>query len=167
MSTPSAALNASSSVRPSAYERMSADEGVRLVRPHDVVDGRHALCVALPEAVGRGRELADQPVEGDERAVGRGAADDRPIRLVVALADVHREALVEPVRREVVRVLGRGVEHEMGQLVRDDDADPRVVDLARRDEREQRPDARDRQPTDVLANPGAERVTERGPRRRR
>ena len=78
------------------------DEGVRMIGPHDEVDGRHALRVSLPEPVGCRRELADQPVERDERAVGRGAPDDRPIRLVIALADVHRETFIEPVRREVV-----------------------------------------------------------------
>ena len=48
---------------------------------------------------------------------------------VVALGEVVGEALVQPVRRLVVRVARRGVEDEVGQLVRDDDPDPGVVDL--------------------------------------
>ena len=71
------------------------------------------------------------------------------------------EALVQPARREVVRVLDRRVEHEVDELVRDDVLDPRVVDLARRDEREQRPDVGVRLAADVLARARSERVVER------
>ena len=45
--------------------------------------------------------------------------------------------------------------------MRDDDADPGVVDRVGRDEREQRPDVRVRLAADVLARPGPQRAAER------
>ena len=66
--------------------------------------------------------------ERDEVARLDGVRDPVLVPGAVALGQVHREPLVEPARREPVRVLDRGVEHEVGQLVRDDDADPGVVD---------------------------------------
>ena len=61
----------------------------------------------------------------------------------------------------MVRIRRCRIEHEMGELVGDHDADPRIVDGIRRDEREERPDGRDGLATDVLPGPGPQGVIER------
>ena len=66
---PTAAVNASSSVRPSAYEPISADERVLAVRPDEVVDGGHALRVGEAEAIAVVGNCPVRPGERDERAV--------------------------------------------------------------------------------------------------
>ena len=70
---PSAALNASSSVRPSAYERIELDERVLAVRPDDEVDRRRRSPRRRRKKSWPCRELAGQPVERDERARRRAA----------------------------------------------------------------------------------------------
>ncbi len=130
-SLPSAAWNASSSVRPSTYEPMRSTMRVLAVGPDQVVDRRDALGVGEEEPLGAGRELAAETVERDERTVGGRGLDHAPVLGGVALAEVHRQTLVEPARREVVRVLDRGVEDEVGQLVGHHDLDPRIVDRVR------------------------------------
>ena len=54
-----------------------------------------------------------------------------------ALGQIDRDSLVEPARWEVVRVVDRGGEDEVRQLVGNDDADPRVVDVAGADVRDE------------------------------
>ena len=134
-------------------------QGVAAVGPDHEVDGRDALGVGEEEVLAVG-ELAGQPVERDERAVPGGRLDRAAVGRPVALALVDREALVEPARRAVVRVLRRRVEDEVDELVRDPDGDQRVVDLARRDEPEQRPDVGERRARDVLVGARTDRPVE-------
>ena len=131
------------------------------VDPDEVVDRRHALGIGQRELLARRRELAGQPVERDDRVGPDRSRRGRPPGVAVALGQVHREPLVEPTRREVVRVLDRGVEHEVGQLVGHDRVHPAGVDVVRDDVREHRPDVGVSLAPDVLAGPRPERVVER------
>jgi hypothetical protein len=56
------------------------------------------------------------------------------------------------VRRIVIGIVDRGLEHDVGQLVGDHGGDPRIVDLGGRDQREQRPDVGMGLAADVLAS---------------
>ena len=159
MSSPSAAVNASSSVRPCGVRADERDERVAAVRPDHVVDRADALRVGEEEVLAV-RELAGQAVERDERAGLRGGLVGAPVVRAVALALVDRQALVEPARRRVVRVRRGRVEHEVDELVRDPDGDQRIVDLVGRDEPEQRPDVGERRPGDVLVGARPERAVE-------
>ena len=61
----------------------------------------------------------------------------------------------------MVRVLDGGVEHEVDELVGDDATDLGVVDTARGDLGEERPDLGERLTTDVLLRARIERAVER------
>ena len=89
-------------------------------------------------------------------------AGDRAAPAVrVALGQVDRQPLVQPAGREVVRVLDRRVEDEVGELVRDDRADPGCVDLVGGDQGEHRPDVCVGLAADVLAGAGSQGIVER------
>jgi hypothetical protein len=136
------------------------DHRVLAMDPDQEVDGGHALGVREREPLVRRRELAGEPLQRNQRSVRGGTFDRAAVLRPVALGQVGREALVQPARREVVRVVHRRVEHEVDQLVGNDDINPRVVDLARRDQREERPDLGVRLAADVLARGGPEGVVE-------
>jgi len=85
-----------------------------------------------------------------------GVRDQRPVARVVALREIDGQAFVEPMRRGVVGVVDGRSEDEMGELVRDHDPDPGVVDRVGADIGEQRPDVGKRDTPDILARRGPE-----------
>ena len=125
-----------------------------------VVHGRDALCVRQEEVLAVG-ELSRQPIERDERA-GSGAGLDLPaVGRAVASALIDGQALVQPARGRVIRVPRRRVEHKVHELVRDAHGHERIVDLARRDEAEQRPDGGIGCPGDIFVGARPEGGVER------
>ncbi len=147
---------------PVGVRRDELHERVLAVGPDEEVDGGDALPVGEAEPVLACRELPDQTRQRDQRPLADRVGDRRAVVGGIAFALVDGEALVQPARRVVVRVAHRRVEDEMGQLVRDDGLHPGVVDLGRRDQREQRPDLGIGLAADVLARAGSEGVVERG-----
>ena len=123
---PAPAVNASSSVSPSAYAVTSATQRVlalrraRGSRSPTPTRRRRGTCGRRRSGTGR----RGRPAGSARRS--HAAASTRPRSLrAVALRQVDREALVEPAGREPVRVVDGRVEHEVDELVRDHDADPR------------------------------------------
>jgi hypothetical protein len=137
-----------------------ADERVPSVLLDHEIDGGRALGIGEEEAVAGRRERTGKTLERDDRAVARDPFDEVAIGRAEAFREVDREALVEPVRRRVVRIVDRRREDQVAELVRHDDVDPRVVDLAGGDQREHRPDVGVGLAADVLAGPGTQRVVE-------
>ena len=68
-------------------ERRVVEDGV-----DEVVDRGHALGVGKREPLETGWELTGQPVDRDQRPIGRGSLDRTSVGGVIALADVDREA---------------------------------------------------------------------------
>ena len=115
---------------PAGVRADELDQGLLAVRPDEVVDRRDALAVGQDELVAGRRELAGETVERDDPVRPRPRSDRASPAVRVALGQVDGETLVEPARREVVRVLDRRVEDEVGQLVGDDRARPSVASIS-------------------------------------
>ena len=144
--------------------RVAVDEGDQGIGPlvaNEVFDRRHALGIGQVELVGRGRELPTQGLERHQPPARGSRLRGAAIGGCVPRGEVLGDALVEPARREVVRVADGGVEDEMGQLMGNDDPDPGVRDVVRPDQREHRPVVRVSLATDVLPGARAQRVVER------
>ena len=139
-----------------------AHERVGALLADEVVDGRDALRIgeagSARTSSGTGRPSA---CSGISRS-GRGRAlDRRPVRRREPLREIDRDALVEPARREVVRVADGGVEDEVGQLVGNGSRRPRRP--RRRSARSARTSSGSsemRRPDDVLPGAGTQRVVE-------
>ena len=103
------------------------DQRVAAVAPHQKSTAETLSPYARENRSNVVGNAPDKAVERHDRAVtSRARLDLAAIALVVALREVDRQPLVQPVRRLVVRVVDRRVEDEVGQLVGDDDRRPRL-----------------------------------------